>query len=119
VPPFATGKAPVTPVVSGNPVHDVRVPDVGVPRIGVTNVGVLEKTSVPAPVSSVTAASKLALVGVAKNVAIPDPNPLMPVPTGKPVQLVNVPLAGVPSAGATIVALVNNSALVTCLVVPD
>jgi len=95
-----------------------RLVPVAAPMTGVVKVGVLEKTNVPAPVSSVTAASKLALVGVAKNVAIPDPNPLMPVPTGKPVQLVNVPLAGVPSAGATIVALVNNNALVTCLVVP-
>jgi len=125
---------------------NTRLVPVAAPRTGVTSVGLLEKTSVPVPVSSVTAASKLALVGVAKNVAIPVPSPLMPVPTGKPVQLVNVPEVGVPRIGATIVgdviaipvlvqalmfpdatvpsvgvtsvALVNSSALVTCFVVP-
>ena len=39
VPPLATGKVPVTPVVKGNPVQDDKVPDVGVPSIGVTSVG--------------------------------------------------------------------------------
>jgi hypothetical protein len=95
-----------------------RLVPVAAPIIGVTKVGVLENTNAPPPVSSVTAASKLVLVGVAKNVAIFAPNPLMPVATGKPVQLVKVPLAGVPRTGATNVELVNKSALVTCFVVP-
>jgi hypothetical protein len=97
----------------------VRVPDVGVPRIGVTNVGVLANTFAPVPVSSVKAANKFALDGVVKNVATPVPKLDTPVAIGKPVQLAKTPLAGVPSAGATNVELVNSSALVTCLVVPD
>ena len=36
---FATGRFPVTPVESGNPVQLVRVPELGVPRAGVTSVG--------------------------------------------------------------------------------
>ncbi len=32
VPPFATGRTPVTPVVSGSPVALVRVPEDGVPK---------------------------------------------------------------------------------------
>ena len=32
MPPFATGKVPVTPVERGNPVAFVRVPEDGVPR---------------------------------------------------------------------------------------
>jgi hypothetical protein len=39
VPPFATGKVPVTPVVKGKPVQFVSVPELGVPKIGVTKVG--------------------------------------------------------------------------------
>jgi hypothetical protein len=141
VPPFATGKAPVTPVVSGNPVHEVRVPDVGVPRIGVTSVGVFANTFAPVPVSSVRTAARFALDGVAKNVATFAAKPDTPDAMGKPVQLVNVPDAGVPRIGVTItmlvlvqalmlplvtvpstgvtkVGLVNNSVLVSCLVVP-
>ena len=38
VPPFATGRVPVTPDVNGNPVHDVKVPADGVPMLGVVNV---------------------------------------------------------------------------------
>jgi len=34
VPPLATGKVPVTPVVNGNPVALVNVTDVGVPKTG-------------------------------------------------------------------------------------
>ena len=103
--------------VALNPLN-VRLVPVATPISGVTNVGVVANTAEPVPVSSVKAVRKLALLGVAKNVAMPDARPLMPVATGKPVQLVSVPLAGVPSTGATKVELVNNSALVTCLVVP-
>lgn len=122
------------------PLNERLVP-VAEPRMGVTKVGALEKTNDPVPVSLVTAALKLALVGAAKNVATPVPNPLTPVAIGNPVQLVKVPLVGVPNtgvtitilvlvqalmlplatvpkAGATNVELVNNSALVTCFVVP-
>jgi hypothetical protein len=58
-------------------------------------------------------------VGVPKNVAIPAANEVMPVPplatgsvpvtpvvSGRPVQLVNTPLEGVPNAGVTRVGLV-------------
>jgi hypothetical protein len=63
-------------------------------------VGDVAKTSAPEPVSSVTAAARLALDEVARNVAIPVARPLMPEETGSPVQFVNTPDAGVPSAGA-------------------
>ena len=96
-----------------------RLVPVAAPRTGVTKVGVFANTAEPVPVSSVNAVRRLALLGVAKNVATLVPKPLTPVATGKPVQLVKVPLAGVPSTGATKVELVNNNALVTCLVVPD
>ena len=101
VPPFATGKVPVTPVVNGRPVAFVNVADDGVPRAGVTNVGLLANTKAPEPVSPVTAAAKFALDGVAKNVATPVPKPEIPVATGNAVQLVSVPDEGVPKAGVT------------------
>jgi len=96
-----------------------RLVPVAAPIMGVTSVGVVANTFAPVPVSSVKAANKFALDGVAKNVATPVPKLDTPVAIGKPVQLVKTPLAGVPSAGATNVELVNSSALVTCLVVPD
>lgn len=65
------------------------------PSIGVTNVGVFANTAAPLPVSSVNADAKLADDGVARNVAIPAPNPVIP-PTGNPVPLVNVTELGVP-----------------------
>ncbi len=39
VPPFATGKVPVTPVVSGKPVTLVITPLAGVPSAGVVKLG--------------------------------------------------------------------------------
>ena len=54
VPPFATGKVPVTPVPRGSPVALVRTMVEGVPRLGVTKVGEVANTSAPLPVSSVT-----------------------------------------------------------------
>lgn len=77
VPPLAIGKVPVTPVVKGKPVTLVITPDCGVPRIGVTKVGEVANTNAPEPVSSVTAAAKLALDGVAKKVATPVPKPVI------------------------------------------
>ena len=41
VPPLATGRVPVTPLVSGSPVTLVIVPDAGVPNAGVVNVGLV------------------------------------------------------------------------------
>lgn len=54
VPPFATGRVPVTPVVRGKPVPFVSVTDCGVPKIGVTKVGLLDKTTATVPVLLVT-----------------------------------------------------------------
>ena len=87
VPPFAIGKVPVTPVVKGNPVALVNVPLEGVPRAGVTNVGDVANTKAPLPVSSVTAAAKFALVGVAKKVATPVPKPVIEPTAGVTVVL--------------------------------
>ena len=84
-----------------------KLPLDGVPKAGVTNVGLVAKTNDPVPVSSVTAAARFALDGVAKNVATPVPKPLTPVLMGKPVVFVKTPLAGVPRAGAVNVGLVN------------
>jgi hypothetical protein len=96
-------------VVRGKPVVLVNTPDAGVPRAGVTNVGEVANTKAPVPVSSVTAAARLADNGVARNVATPVPKPDTPVEIGKPVQLVNVPLVGVPKSGVTKVGDVANT----------
>ena len=82
------------------------VPDVGVPRMGVTSVGLVANTLAPVPVSSVSAAAKLALEGVARNVATAVPKPLTPELIGRPVQFVSVPEVGVPKSGVTKVGLV-------------
>jgi hypothetical protein len=92
---------PLTPVETGKPVQLVRVPEVGVPNSGVAKVGLVANTSAPLPVSSVTAAARLELEGVARNVATPLPSPDTPVEIGRPVQLVRVPDVGVPIAGVT------------------
>jgi hypothetical protein len=55
-------------------------PDAGVPNVGVTNVGLVAKTNAPEPVSSVTAALRLALEGVPSHVATPVPSDVSPVP---------------------------------------
>ena len=47
--------------------------------------------------------------GVARKVATLVPSPLTPVLMGKPVQLVSVPLEGVPRTGVTSVGLVPNT----------
>jgi len=80
---------PLTPVLIGKPVALVNTPAEGVPKLGVTSIGLLLKTTLPEPVSSVTANAKLALVGVARNVATLAANPLIPEETGRPVALVN------------------------------
>ena len=76
----------------------VNVPELTmVDMFGVVRVGDVPNTNNPDPVSSVTAAAKLAEFGVAKNVAIPVPRPDIPVLTGNPVALVNVAELGVPN----------------------
>jgi hypothetical protein len=95
VPPLATGKIPVTPVVSGSPMAFVKVPEVGVPSAGVTSVGLVANTLAPVPVVLVVPVPPL-------------PVGRMPVTadvSGMPVTLVIVPEAGVPSTGAVSVGL--------------
>jgi hypothetical protein len=60
VPPLATGKVPVTPVVRGRPVKLVATPEAGVPNAGVTNVGEFDNTTEPVPVEEVTPVPPLA-----------------------------------------------------------
>ena len=64
----------------GSPVALVSVTEDGVPKAGVTSVGLVANTKAPDPVSPVTAAAKLAELGVPKNVATPAPKELRPVP---------------------------------------
>jgi hypothetical protein len=97
--PIAVEVDATSPAI-GRPVQFVNVPLVGVPRIGVTRVGVVANTSDPVPVSSVIAVIRLEELGVARNAPTPVPIPEIPVVTGNPVQLVNVPEVGVPRTGA-------------------
>lgn len=83
----------------------------GVPRAGVMSVGDVANTRLPVPVSSATAEAKFAELGVAKNVAIPVPKPLIPVLTGSPVAFVNVTEVGVPNIGVTSVGDVAKTLL--------
>jgi len=92
---------PDTPVLMGRPVALVSVADEGVPRAGVTSVGDVANTSAPEPVSSVTAAARLAELGVPKKVATLAARPDTPVLMGRPVALVSVADEGVPRAGVT------------------
>lgn len=64
----------------GRPVALVSTAEDGVPKAGVTSVGLVANTKEPVPVSSDTAARKLAEVGVPKNVATPVPKAVRPVP---------------------------------------
>ena len=77
--------------------------------VAVVSVGEVAKTASPVPVSSVNAAAKFALDGVARKVATFVPSPLTPVETGKPVHDVSVPLEGVPRTGVTSVGDVRES----------
>ena len=77
--------------------------------VAVVSVGEVAKTASPDPVSSVNAAAKFADDGVARKVATFVPSPLTPVETGSPVQLVSVPLEGVPRTGVTSVGLVSTT----------
>jgi hypothetical protein len=98
---------PLIPVDTGRPVAFVSVALLGVPSAGVTSVGLFANTSEPVPVSSVTALAKLAELGVARKVATPVPNPLMPVETGRPVALVRTAALGVPKSGVVSTGLVR------------
>jgi hypothetical protein len=80
-------------------VQFVRVPDDGVPKAGVTRVGLLLNTLAPEPVLVVTPVPPLETPRV----------PVIPVASGRPVQLVNVPEVGVPNKGVTKVGLVAST----------
>ena len=95
VPPLATGRVPVTPVVSGKPVAFVSTKAVGVPSAGVVSVGEVPKTATPVPVSSVIAAARFAEEGVPSQVATPAPKLVTPVP---PLATESVPEVITPAA---------------------
>lgn len=120
MPPFGTGKIPVTPVVRGRPVRLVATPDVGVPNSGVIKVGELANTAAPDPVSFVKAVSKFAEVKEPNKVVFPVlvtcPVRLALVVTFEAVKLVAVPVMfvpinadGVPKAGVINVGEVANT----------
>ena len=71
---------PETPVDIGNPVALVNTAVEGVPMFGVVKTGDVANTNRPEPVSSVTAAARLAEVEVPRNVAIPEAREVIPVP---------------------------------------
>ena len=87
-----------------NPVQLERSPEVGVPNAGVTNVGEVEKTRlvlvVPVAPEDVYPVILLKAVILAELAFVPPlatgNTPVTPVVMGKPVQLVKVPLVGVP-----------------------
>ena len=54
VPPRLMGRVPVVPASIGRPAQLVRVPELGVPSAGVTSVGEVERTTAPVPVEVVT-----------------------------------------------------------------
>lgn len=101
VPPFATGRVPVTPVVRGRPVAFVRTTADGVPRFGVVRTGDVERTLFPDPVDVVTPVPPLATGSV----------PVTPVVRGSPVALVRVTAEGVPRFGVTSVGDVASTTL--------
>jgi hypothetical protein len=89
VPPLATGRVPVTPVVRGRLVPLVRITAEGVPRFGVVRTGDPDKTTLPVPVDVVTPVPPLATGRV----------PVTPVVSGSPVAFVRVAAEGVPILG--------------------
>ena len=101
MPPLASPKVPVTPVVKGRPVKLVATPEVGVPSNGVTNVGEVDRTTEPVPVEVVTPVPPFKTGSV----------PVTPVVKGKPVRLVATPEVGVPNNGVTNVGEVDNTTL--------
>lgn len=107
VPPFATGKVPVTPVVIGKPVQLVKTPAEGVPMFGVVNAGLVDRTLFPEPVELVTPVPPLATGRV----------PVTPVVIGRPVQLVRTPAEGVPMFGVTSTGLVRSALVATAMAI--
>jgi len=105
VDPLASVRVPVV-LLTVRPLMEVAV---AAPRAGVVSVGDVAKTNEPEPVSSVTAAARLADEGVARNVAIPAPRPEMPVATGSPVALVRVAAEGVPRFGVVSAGLFDRT----------
>ena len=105
VPPLATGRVPVTPVVTGKPVQFVSTPADGVPMFGVVNAGLVDKTLLPEPVELVTPVPPLATANV----------PVTPVVIGSPVQLVRTPAEGVPIFGVTSTGLVKSALVATAM----
>jgi hypothetical protein len=100
VPPLATGRVPVTPVVKGSPVVLVSTPEAGVPRAGVTSEGELAKTTAPVPVEVVPPVPPLATARVPAKVIVPPevtgpPEVVSPVVPPETSTLVTVP----PEAG--------------------
>ena len=69
------------------------------------SVGDAENTTDEEPVSSVSAEARFDDEGVAKNVATLAPRPLIPVDTGRSVQLVRVPEEGVPRTGVVMLVM--------------
>jgi hypothetical protein len=102
-------KVKVDPVAGPVKVTLLILVAVATPNTGVTRVGVLANTLAPEPVSSVSAAAKLADDGVAKKVATLAAKPETPVEIGRPVQLVRVPDVGVPNNGVVRVGEVANT----------
>ena len=49
VPPLPIAKVPVTPVLNGKPVADVKVTALGVPKLGVVNTGDVVRAILPVP----------------------------------------------------------------------
>jgi hypothetical protein len=82
--------------------------------VALVSCGLEAKTFAPVPVSSVRHEARFALDGVARKVPTFVPRPLTPVEIGSPVQLVSVPLEGVPSIGVTSVGDVRESVSALC-----
>ena len=79
-------------------------------KVGVLSVGDVPKTAAPEPVSSVRAATRLALDAALSQAATLEPRPETPVPIGKPVALVSVKVDGVPRLGVVRVGLFAKTA---------
>ena len=77
--PDVITKVDVDPTVPEATKLSVNPEITGLVRFAVVSVGVVPNTNEPVPVSSVIAAIKLALVGVARNVATLAPNPVSPL----------------------------------------
>jgi hypothetical protein len=97
VPPLATGRVPVTPVVNGRPVQLVNVPDEGVPNTGVTSVGEVASTFAPDPVDEVTPVPPLATGSVPVTFVVRFVNVVEDVPV-PPLAIGSTPLTPVASA---------------------